>query len=148
MVRVDADSEPVHEIGTGPESGRLRIGGWAISGAEPPSQEVSPTRAQVRNSDGLVGTVVALHGPLHAAVRASTGRTSHAEHAAVPYLETPAPARPGDLHIAAIALGHAPGEPPTVSLPDPATVQISWPDGHTDLLQLADRRRPPLPTCG
>ncbi|MFC1413664.1 DUF2264 domain-containing protein [Streptacidiphilus sp. N1-12] len=126
-VRVDGD----------PAGAALRIGGWAVAGDRPPVLRTAEGRASVRNQDGLQGLVVALHGPLRAGVRASVGRTSFAEHAAVAYLETPDPARAGGLYVAAIALGREPGEPPELVADGPqGEWRIHWPDGQLDRLPL------------
>jgi hypothetical protein len=140
-VRVDGD----------PAGARLRIGGWAVAGDTPLSQQTTTDRAEVRaagRSDsegtdgtaaagGLRGVVVALHGPLRAGVRASTGRTSYGEHAAVPYLETPDAARPGALHVAAVALGRVLDQAPKATVDEQrGTVLVSWSDGSSDELVL------------
>ncbi|MFC1419640.1 DUF2264 domain-containing protein [Streptacidiphilus cavernicola] len=128
VVRVDGD----------PGGARLRIGGWAVSGAVPPEQRTAADRAEARAADGLVGAVVALHGPesgpLRPGVRASTGRSSFGAHAAVPYLE--AAARPGVLYVAAVALGRSLDAAPSVTVDGPS-VLIDWSDGSSDRLVLS-----------
>ena len=142
-VRVDGD----------PAGARLRIGGWALAHQQPPEQELAEESATARTEDGLQARAQALHGPLRAGIRTSRGRTSHGEHAAVVYLVTPEPVRPGELHVAAIALGRAPAPAPTVSVHEDTEVRVLWPDGHTDLLRLGpphpdrpDHDHPHLPT--
>ena len=132
VVRVDGD----------PAGARLRIGGWAVAGDAPLSQQSSDDRAEVlRAADGLRGAVVALHAPgrspLRAGVRASSGRTSHGEHAAVPYLETQDAARPDALYVAAVALGRVLDEAPKATVDElTGTVRVSWSDGRSDQLTL------------
>ena len=125
-VRVDGD----------PAGARLRIGGWALAHRQPPAQRLAEDSADARTADGLQTRAAALYGPLRAGIRTSRGRTSYGEHAAVVYLETPEPVRPGELHVAAIALGRALTPAPTVSVHGAAEVRVSWPDGHTDVLTL------------
>jgi hypothetical protein len=118
---------------------RLRIGGWAVAGAEPPATTAAGGRAEAVAPDGLRGVVTALHGDgLRAAVRTSTGRTSYAPHAAVPYLESGGPVHRGELFVAAIALGRsaeAAGPAPQAEVED-GRVMVRWPDGHRDELLL------------
>ena len=130
-VRVDGD----------PAGAGLRIGGWAVADDAPLSQLTTGGGAEVRAADGLRGVVAALHAPgpepLRAGVRASTGRTSYGEHAAVPYLETAAAARPGALYVVAIALGRVLDAAPTATVDDRSgTIEVSWSDGSSDRLTL------------
>jgi len=132
-VRIDGEPAP----GT-----RLRIGGWAVASAEPPTTSAAGGRAQVRASDGLIGVVTALHGDgLRAGVRTSTGRTSFAAHAAVAFLET-VETGPGvhrdEVYVAAIALGRseeAAGPAPEARV-EAGRIVVRWPDGHRDELVL------------
>jgi hypothetical protein len=131
-VRVDGD----------PAGTRLRIGGWALAHDRPPAQQLTEDSAGARTADDLQAWAVALRGPLRAGIRTSRGRTSYGEHAAVVYLETPDPVRPGELHVAAIALGRVLTPAPTVSVHEDAELRVLWPDGHTSELRLAHPEHP------
>jgi hypothetical protein len=129
-VRIDGEPAP----GT-----RLRIGGWAVAAAEPPTVTVTLGRAQVRAADGLLGVVAALYGDgLRADVRASAGRSSFAEHEAVAFLETGQGVRRGEVYVVAVALGRsaeAAGPAPEATV-DGGRIVVGWPDGHSDELVL------------
>ena len=125
-VRVDGD----------PGETRLRIGGWTLAHDLAPTAELTDSQVSTQTTEGLQARVVALHGPLVAGIRTSSGRTSYGAHAATGYLETRRPPRPGELHIAAVALGRALTPAPTALVRGDTEVRIRWPDGHRDVLRL------------
>ncbi|MFC1443754.1 DUF2264 domain-containing protein [Streptacidiphilus sp. N1-10] len=141
LLRGPWEVRAVRILGEPAPGSRLRIGGWAVAGSEPPTASVQPEagRARVQASDGLLGVVAALHGDgLRAGVRASTGRTSFAPHAAVAFLETGPGVRVGGVYVAAVALGRsaeAAGPAPEAAV-DGDRVVVRWPDGHSDELVL------------
>lgn len=137
-VRVDGD----------PAGLRLRVGGWAVAHDRPPQHHSTDHDVSVRSADGLQARAVALVGPLRAGIRTSTGRTSYGAHAVVGYLQSTTPPRTGQVYVAAIALGHEVGAPPTATVREGDgtcdEVLVSWPDGHHDVLRLD--RSPARPT--
>ncbi|MEU3460738.1 hypothetical protein ABZ721_12370 [Streptomyces sp. NPDC006733] len=133
---------------------RLRIGGWAVAHDRPPEHRSTDHGADVRSADGHQARCAALLGSMRAGVRTSAGRTSYGTHAAVGYLQSTAAVRPGEVYVAAIALGRALTAPPTVTVRtgdgDGACddVLVSWPDGHHDVLRLDHSPTPPIPAEG
>jgi len=152
LVRVAPDA-------TGPWT--LRIGGWVLPAAEPPGGQEDQDRwhaqrsAAVRSPDGLTSRIIALHGAMTAGVYRPTGAHAFGQYAAVPYLRSTAPARPGDTYAAVVSFSVAPedtatpeatvapegiGELPRLILDSTEdgrlAVTITWPDGEQDHLSL------------
>ncbi|HEX7161292.1 MAG TPA: DUF2264 domain-containing protein [Trebonia sp.] len=121
----------------------LRIGGWPVAADAPPDQREGPGAAAVYGADGLASRVIALHGTLLPGVHRPAGAHAFGPHAAVPYLRSAAPVRPGESYAAAVALSADPagsGEPPRLTVtPGEAgrlTATIRWADGEQDSLSL------------
>jgi hypothetical protein len=121
----------------------LRIGGWPVAADEPPDQQEGPGAAAVYGAGGLASRVIALHGTLLPGVYRPAGAHAFGPHAAVPYLRSAAPVRPGESYAAAVALSADPagaGEPPRLTVgPGEAgrlTATIRWADGEDDKLSL------------
>jgi hypothetical protein len=107
LVRVAADAP------AGPWD--LRIGGWPVAAGEPPAAREAPGTALVRAADGLTSCVIALHGAVNAGVHRPAAPHAFGRHAAVPFLRSAGPVRPGETYAAAVALSGdpaGPGEPP------------------------------------
>ena len=121
----------------------LRIGGWPVAADEPPAAREAPGTALVRTADGLASCVIALHGTLNAGVHRPAVPHAFGRHAAVPFLRSAGPARPGETYAAAVALSGDPaglGEPPRLATEpgdagDLAAV-VLWADGEEDRLTL------------
>jgi hypothetical protein len=135
LAQVDPDSA------VGPYT--IRIGGWPVAADQPPEQQEEEDSARVQSADGLSSQITALHGPLRPGVHRPATKHAFGNHAAIPYLYSTVPVRPGETYAAAIALSAAPARPdgpPTLTI-DPAeaekvTATITWPDGEQDQLSL------------
>jgi len=135
LVRVAADAP------AGPWD--LRIGGWPVAAGEPPAAREAPGTALVRAADGLTSCVIALHGAVNAGVHRPAAPHAFGRHAAVPFLRSAGPVRPGETYAAAVALSGdpaGPGEPPGLAtVPGAAgdlAVVVRWADGEQDRLTL------------
>ncbi len=136
LVRVAADAP------AGPWT--LRIGGWPVAAGEPPAAREAPGTALARAADELTSCVIALHGTMNAEGAPSGGAARvRRRHAAVPFLRSAGPVRPGETYAAAVALSGdpaGPGEPPRLAIgPGEAgdlAVVIRWADGEQDQLTL------------
>jgi hypothetical protein len=152
LARVDLDS-------SSPDAGpwTLRIGGYALAGADPPAVEVVGARASVVRDDGLTSTVVGLTGAglgrlPEPAVIERAGVNAYGRCSAVPVLSSGAAVEPGRVYAAAVVLG-ASGAADRASGPDRtsgaaaaelpevtatgAEVTVRWPDGETDRVRLS-----------
>jgi hypothetical protein len=128
---------------TTPGQWTLRMGGWAVAADEPPTERESEDTAAVHAADGLTSRITGLHGTLLPAIHRPAAPHAFGKHAAVPYLRSAAPAVPGSLYAAAVALTAAPsglGDPPTLMIaagPDGAvTATVTWPTGDQDQVTL------------
>ena len=117
----------------------LRLGGWAAAGNEPPTVTETQDTASVHGAGSLTSSITALHGSLVPGIQRPAGPHAFGRHAAVPYLTSAAPALPGHVYAAAIALtslSDGPGDPPSVVVAhgpgDQATATITWPNGDQD----------------
>ena len=103
----------------------------------------APGTALVRAADGLTSCVIALHGAVNAGVHRPAAPHAFGRHAAVPFLRSAGPVRPGETYAAAVALSGdpaGPGEPPRLATEPGAAgdlaVVVRWADGEQDRLTL------------
>lgn len=114
---------------------RLRIGGWAIAAAEPPTAEANGSTATSR-TDNLTSTVSGRHGLLLAGYTRTTDRNPLGRHAAIPWVATEDPITPGQIYAAVVTLSGVAltGDVDITIAGDHVT--ITWPDGERDELTL------------
>jgi hypothetical protein len=123
----------------------LRIGGWVVASGQQPVQQVGSGTASMRGADGLISVVSVLHGSMSPAVHRPAGPHAFGRYPAVPCLQSAAPAVPGAVYAAAIALTAdpaGPGEPPSVAASpaeDGVRLQIRWADGDINQVVLRSR---------
>ena len=109
---------------------RLRIGGFALAG-----EPVAPGR--VRRADGVTSAVTPLRGLDAVDCLPTRGADAFGDPAWIPVAETTGPLRAGDVYAALVALAR--GDPPgavAVTVEDEAVVEIRWPDGELQRIEL------------
>ncbi|HTJ71817.1 MAG TPA: DUF2264 domain-containing protein [Actinospica sp.] len=111
----------------------LRIGGWPVSAAEPPSEDVDALSARVHGP--LTSAIVALgesdSGFTSAGVHRAEDATPLGPHTATPWLQADPHQQPRTWLIAAISLG-GDRTPPHVAVTESqstTTFAVAWPDG-------------------
>lgn len=104
----------------------LRVGGWPVTAAEPPSAHIDGVRASIVGE--LTSVAVSLDGFIEAGVHRAHDATPLGAWTSTPWLR--ANPRPGVWKIAALALGDARKAPRAeISGSEGApTVSITWPD--------------------
>jgi hypothetical protein len=144
LVRVDP-AEPDAEGGTPAHHGpwRLRLGGWAIAGDEPPVPLPAGVTG-VRRDDGLTSVLTDLAGlPTGGLDRAEDGNP-FGRQSAVPWIGTDGPVAFGKVYAAAVVLrrdsgGDAAAQGVSLNIDHDdrgAVVRVLWPDGGLDELRL------------
>ena len=113
------------------EEVRLRIGGFALAGLR-----VAPGR--VRRADAVTSAVTPLRGLDTVGCVLLRGTDAFGEPAWIPVAETTGPARAGRVYAALVTLAR-PSPPGAVGLTvrDEAIVEIRWPDGELERVELA-----------
>lgn len=122
------------EPGGVPVGVRLRLGGWAVAGGEPPSVRCDGGVGYARADGGLVSVVRPLRGPWVPAVRETAGTSAFGGYTAVPYLLSPGPVDPGQVCVAAIYLGIGDdaATAPRAEVDETGRVSVTWASGASD----------------
>jgi hypothetical protein len=121
------------EAGVDPAGLRLRVGGWAVSGAE--AADEGDARASAAS---LTSTLVPLLGDAHRDVVVRADASPLGAASAVPVLEFAA--EPGVWIAALVELRGVPAERPTASatVDDARVTTVTWPDGVRTASRLHD----------
>jgi hypothetical protein len=115
---------------------RLRIGGWAVAGAEPPATETAGPVARCSRADGLTSVVRGLAGLERGGCTETGGLNPLGAYAGIPWVTTDGPAEYGRIYAALVVLTGVP-VPDQVSLEIAGdTVTVIWPDGVRDEVDL------------
>jgi hypothetical protein len=125
---------------------RLRLGGYCLAAGEPPSADTSRLPAAwLRRPDGLVSTVVNLHGFDECGIAAAQDANALGRHSATPWLATSVPVRPGAVYGALVCLSGTVTGPAVAAgvrlsvRREPsgtAVATIAWGDGTHDTVRL------------
>ncbi|MGI5149405.1 DUF2264 domain-containing protein [Plantactinospora sp. CA-294935] len=137
---VDGGYEIRVHVVDAPAGHRVRDGGYAISGAEPPSVQTRGHHALVRRPDGLTGLVRALHGFTTAGVARATDASAFGAHAATPFVTADHPGGTA-VYVSLVALFAAPSDDSrTADVLDVTgtRVMVRLPGGDTVTLRLGD----------
>ncbi|MEV1176335.1 hypothetical protein AB0J09_48900, partial [Nonomuraea sp. NPDC049784] len=98
---------------TAPAGHRVRDGGHALAGQEPPATRSEGTWAQARRADGLTSVVRGLHGYTGAGVASAHGVNAYGRHSATPYVTSDAHPGGTAVYVSLVLLTGTEQEPPT-----------------------------------
>jgi hypothetical protein len=109
---------------------RLRIGGFALAGLR-----VAPGR--VRRADGVTSAVTPLRGLDQLRCVLVRGTDAFGDPARIPVAETTGPLRAGHVYAALVTLArNVPPGAVALTVHDEVAVEIRWPDGELERVQL------------
>jgi hypothetical protein len=112
-------------------AGRLRIGGFALAGSP-----VGP--GEVRRADGVTSAVTPLRGLDSVDCVVACGTDAFGDPAWIPVAVTSGPLRAGHIYAALVTLARSRvPEPVRLTVRDEAVVEIRWPDGALDHVELS-----------
>lgn len=106
----------------------LRVGGWPISGAEPPTAHCDEAKVSALVNGPHTSVIANLDGFAEVGVHRAEDATPLGPHTAIPWLRTDP--RPGVWRIAAIALNGG-ATTPRAEISDRNEITITWPDRAT-----------------
>jgi hypothetical protein len=111
-------------------AGRLRIGGFALAGER-------VAAGQVRRADGVTSTLTPLRGLAAVDCLLVRGGDPFGDAAWIPVAETSGPAVPGHVHAVLVTLARCEvSRAVALTVRDEAAVEIAWPDGERDHVEL------------